>query len=196
MYDITTSGGRRKLSHILNGGADNFTAIWETTEAAGDFAPLPAGTYQAKLMAGLLSTSKSGTPGYKLTFKVVDGDHAGRQIWHDLWLTPAAMAMTKRDLAKIGVTSPTQLDQPLPAVLRCDVKVSLRTGDDAKHYNAVKSFAVTGIDTGDDADFGAPAPTAPTPPLPATSTTDEVAADTAAGRLFAPQSVSPMEDGR
>lgn len=190
MNNDTTSGARRKLSEILNGNADTFRTAWDATEAAGDFAPLPAGTYRAKIIGGELSTSRSGTPGYKLTFRIADGEHVGRFIWHDLWLTPAAMAMTKRDLAKIGVASPDQLDRPLPAVLLCDVKVSLRTGDDGRQYNAVKSFAVTGIDTGDDPDFGTPSPAEPTPPSQPT------AAAGAADRLFAARSVSPMEGGQ
>ena len=56
------------------------------------------------------STSKTkGTPGYKLAFRVLEGDHQGRQFWHDVWLTPAALPMAKRDLAKLGVTALEQL---------------------------------------------------------------------------------------
>ena len=72
-------------------------------------------------MTGELASSKSkATPGYKLTFKVVDGEHAGRQFWHDCWLTAAALPQTKRDLAKIGVTSLEQLEKPLPRFIRAN----------------------------------------------------------------------------
>ena len=71
---------------------------------------------------------------------------AGRQFWHDLWLTPAALPMTKRDLGKLGVTRLEQLEQPLPHGIRCKVKLARRRGDDGVEYNHVRSFEVVGID--------------------------------------------------
>ena len=79
---------------------------WKKTAAAADFAPLPPGEYVAHITGGELYASKTkGTPGYKLSFKVIEGEFAGRRFWHDLWLTPAALPMAKRDLAKLGVTN-------------------------------------------------------------------------------------------
>jgi hypothetical protein len=146
-------GHRRKLSDILNGGADTIRAAWNATAAATDFAPLPTGTYDARIISGELTTAKSGTPGYKLAFKVLDGEHAGRQFWHDLWLTAAALPMSKRDLGKLGVTSLEQLEKPLPPGIRCRVKLILRVGDDGTEHNRVRSFDVLGIDTVADDDF-------------------------------------------
>ena len=79
-------------------------------------------------------------------FKLLDGDHAGRQFWHDIWLTPAALPMAKRDLGKLSVTSLDQLEQPLPAGIRCAVKLALRRDDDGTEYNRVRRFDVVGID--------------------------------------------------
>lgn len=156
-YSATEGGApRRKLSDILNGGADSLRQQWENTEAAGDFAPLPSGTYTARIISGELEASKTrNTPGYKLTFRVLEGEYAGRLIWLDLWLTPAALPMAKRDLAKLAVTSITQLEQPLPPGIRCTVKVALRKDDDGSEYNRVRSFDVIGIDADPtaDADF-------------------------------------------
>jgi len=137
-----------KLSDILrNGEADRLRQTWDETEAAGELTPLPPGEYTAHIIAGTLETGrKRGTPGYKLTFKVCEGDYAGRQFWHDLWLTEAALPMTKRDLAKLGVTSLDQLEQPLPRGIRCLCKVVLRRGDDGAEYNKVRAFSVVGID--------------------------------------------------
>lgn len=144
---------RRRLSDILNGGAESLRSQWERTQAAADFAPLPAGTYTARILSGELFTSRTNaTPGYKLTFKVLDGEHAGRQVWHDLWLTPAALPMTKRDLAKLGVTSVEQLEAPIPPGIRCKVKLALRRDDDGTEYNRVRSFDVLGIDADATAD--------------------------------------------
>ncbi|MGB1885124.1 MAG: hypothetical protein ACPHUF_14565, partial [Gammaproteobacteria bacterium] len=40
---------------------------------------------------------------FKLTFRVLEGEHEGRQFWHDVWLTAAALPMAKHDLAKLGI---------------------------------------------------------------------------------------------
>src|SRR5262249_38203005 len=88
--------------------------------------------------------------------RVLDGEFAGRQVWLDLWLTQAALPMTKRDLAKLGVTAFEQLDRPLPQGIRCRVKVTLRIGDDGNQFNAVRSFDVTGIESLHDEPFAPP----------------------------------------
>ncbi|MBI5863434.1 MAG: hypothetical protein HZB38_02760 [Planctomycetes bacterium] len=138
---------RRRLSDILNGGTDSLRTQWNSTTAADDFKPLPTGLYVARVVSGELFTSRTNhTPGYKLTFRVLEGEHAGRQFWHDCWLSPAALPMSRRDLGKLGVTSVDQLETPLPTGIRCTVKLALRRDDDGTEYNRVRSFDVTGID--------------------------------------------------
>ena len=111
------------------------------------FVPLPGGTYIARIIAGELGQSrKKFTPGFKLTFRVLEGQHEGRQFWHDVWLTEAAMPMAKRDLGKLGIKSIDQLEEPLPQGIRCNVKLVLRKDDDGTEYNRVRSFEVVGID--------------------------------------------------
>ncbi len=138
----------KKLTDILaNGSADALRKQWGETEAAGEFTSLPAGEYVARIIDGELETSrKNSTPGYKLTFRVLEGDFEGRQFWHDIWLTPAALPMAKRDLGKLGVTELDQLSQPLPAGIRCRVKLALRREDDGAEHNKVRRFDVEGID--------------------------------------------------
>lgn len=156
-----------KLSDILhNGDGDRMRRAWDSTEAAGEFEPLPGGVYVARIVAGELFAGKTnGTPGYKLAFRILEGEHVGRQFWHDVWLTEAALPMAKRDLAKIGVASLEQLEAPLPKGIRCSVKLALRKGDDGTVFNRVRSFDVLAIDPPDDDPF-APAKlsTDPTPP--------------------------------
>ncbi len=137
-----------KLSDILGGGDDDrLRQAWAESETAEDFKPLPAGEYVARIIGGELSTSKTkGTPAYKLTFKVLEGDHADRQFWHDIWLTPAALPMAKRDLGKLGVENLEQLENPLPPGIRCKVKLAMRKDDDGAEYNRVRRFEVWGID--------------------------------------------------
>lgn len=53
--------------------------------AAAVLAPLPGGTYEAHIASGELFNSKSGTPGYRLSFKVCDGSHVGQATWCYLW---------------------------------------------------------------------------------------------------------------
>jgi len=137
-----------KLSDILaDGRGDELRRKWNDTEAAEDYAPLPNGEYVARIIAGELFIGKTnGTPGYKLAFKVLEGDHASRQFWHDIWLTPAALPMAKRDLGKLGITALEQLERPIPPGIRCSVKLALRRDDDGSEYNRVCRFDVLGID--------------------------------------------------
>lgn len=154
---------KQSLSDILRSDdRDRLSRAWDSTQAAVDFAPLPKGEYVCRIIGGEPFTSKTNhTAGYKLTFKVLDGEFAGRQVWLDLWLTEAALPMTKRDLAKLGVRSLEQLDGPLPRGIRCRVKLALWREDDGTERNRVRSFEVVGIDT-PEADPFAPA-TAPSP---------------------------------
>ena len=140
-----------KLSDILrNGNGDSLRRSWNTTEAAGDFEPLPPGVYVARIATGELFAAKTnGTPGYKLTFAVLEGEHAGRKFWHDVWLTEAALPMAKRDLAKLGINALEQLELSLPKGIRARAQVVLRKGDDGAEFNRVRTFEVIGIDPPD-----------------------------------------------
>lgn len=139
---------RKSLSDILREGEqESLAKEWDKTEAAEEFAPLPTGEYVARIIAGALFISTKGTPGYKLSFRVLEGDHAGRQFWDDIWLTPAALPMAKRDLLKLGVKALEQLENPLPPGIRCRVKLTKRTEDDGTEFNKVRRFDVLGIDT-------------------------------------------------
>lgn len=137
-----------RLSEILEAGSrETLARSWAETKAAEDFNPLPAGDYVAHVVSGELFTARQNkTPGYKLTFKVIVGEYAGRLLWNDLWLTGPALPMTKRDLGKLGVTSLDQLERPLPRGIRCQVKLALRREDDGAEYNRVRSFEVVGVD--------------------------------------------------
>lgn len=150
---------RKSLSDILHGNdRERIQNAWADTAAAEDFAPLPAGQYVARVESGELSTSKTkGTPGYKLGFRVLEGDHAGCRFWHDVWLTEAALPMAKRDLGKLGINRLEQLENPLPPGIRCKVKLALRKDDDGTEYNRVRSFEVIGIDPPEVDPFAPPA---------------------------------------
>ena len=156
-----TKHTRKSLVDVLHGSArTDLARQFDEAEAAGDMLPLPRGEYRCRVIDGELVESKSGTPGYSLTFTVDDGEHKSRRLWHTLWLTPAALPMTKRDLLKLGVTTLDMLDRPLPPGIVCDVKVVLRADDDGVERNRVVSFHVVAVladPTGDD-DFASPLP--------------------------------------
>ena len=150
---------RKRLSDILlNSDRDRIGRLWENTKAADDLKPMPSGDYHCAVTNGELFTARSGTPGYKLTFEVIEGECSGRRLWHDIWLTEASLHLAKRDLAKLGVTSFGQLEQPLPQGVIVAAKVALRKNDDGTEYNRVIRFEVTGIDPPEVEPF-APRPT-------------------------------------
>lgn len=134
-----------KLSDILReqGKLDSIESAWDSTAAAGDYDVLPKGEYVADIVKGDAIESRSkGTPGYRLTFEVAEGEHSGARFWHECWFTEAAMSRTKRDLSKLGVTDLRQLEQPLPVVFRCNVKLAIRRDDDGNEGNRVRRFEV------------------------------------------------------
>jgi hypothetical protein len=107
------------------------------------------------LRDGQLHRANSGSASYRLTFKVVTGPYTGRTIWHDCWLTDKALPMSKRDLAKVGITSAAQMEMPMPQKFRCKVHLALLRDDDGKERNRVKKFEVVAVEdaTLEDADF-------------------------------------------
>ena len=138
---------RKSLSDILHGNGEFFDD-WDNLKAADDFGPVPPGEYIAHLLTSELSESRTkGTPSYKLTFKIIEGDYTGRRLWYDIWLTAGAKSQAKRDFAKLGITDPkNQLERPLPQGIRCKCLVKLRREDDGSEYNRIKTFSVIGID--------------------------------------------------
>lgn len=173
---------RKSLSDILaNGSRDNIRNLWDSTDAAGELDPLPAGEYTAHIVGGDLETSRTNaTPGFKLTFRVSEGEYTGRQFWHDCWLTPAALPQTKRDLSKLGVTDLDQLERPLPRGIRCRCKLVVRRDDDGNTYNRVRRFDVVGLDP-PEADAFAPTGSPMDPPADGNGKLVDAAPTSAAG---------------
>jgi len=152
-----SSDRRPRLRDIVSGVAADFNKTWNETEASSGFDPLPPGVYRCLITDGRLFTSKTNaTPGFKITFEVIDPPHAGRKVWHDVWLSSKALGIAKGELAKLGITSPDQLEQPLPPGLIADVLVIQRTDDDnGIVFNRVRSFKV--VESGVPADDYRPA---------------------------------------
>ena len=163
-----------KLTDILNGSSGGFNDAWNNTPAAGDFGPVPRGEYECHVTRGELESSRTkGTPGYKVEFTILDGEYKGRKLWLDCWLTPAALAQSKRDLGKLGLATPEQMEYPLPRGIRCRVTVVLHADDNGIERNRVRSFVVIGIDE-PEADAFAPLPAPSVDPTGGVDVSSEV----------------------
>jgi hypothetical protein len=143
---------RRKLSDILRGGSgadwlNNGNGDgWGDVQPAPERGPVPPGRYVARVAEGALFNAKKETPGYKLTFEILEGEHKGRLCWYDIWLTDKNKRNAVRDLMKLGIDAKPKLEQPLPRGIRCEIRVALRRSEQGDEFNEVKEFAVVGID--------------------------------------------------
>jgi hypothetical protein len=180
---------RKKLSDILpRTDRERLSSVWASAKPADDLKPVPAGEYRCQIVDGRLFSAKTGTIGYKLTIEVLEGEHAGRHLWWDCWLSEPALPMTKRDLQKIGVTSLEQLEGPLPEGIIVNVRVVLRKNDDETEYNRITRFDVVAIERPE------PEPFAPSsngePAEPDDSTLDQGGFDWANGQQKDPPTPS------
>lgn len=136
---------KKKLSEIVK----NMSALkqqWSQTAPAPDTdTPVPAGVYVCDLLDGAAFESRGGTPGYKVTLKVREGEFTGRLVWHDFYLSEKALPYTLRALTKIGITRPEQLDEPLPAGLVVRAKVVINKRDDGAERNEVRSWELVAV---------------------------------------------------
>jgi Protein of unknown function (DUF669) len=141
---------RKKLSDILlSSERDNLERLWSTTKPAEDLKAIPRGIYRCRIIKGEVFRSRNGNLGYKLTLQVIEGEHAGRLLWHDVWLTHDGAKYALRDLGKLGVESFGQLENPLPEGIVVNANVVLRRGDDGTERNELKHtnpFDVVGIE--------------------------------------------------
>lgn len=80
---------------------------------------------------------------------MIDGEHVGRLLWHDIWLTEDGAKYALRDLRKLGVESLDQLEKPLPAGIVIEANVVLRRDDDGTERNQLRNsnpFDLVGIE--------------------------------------------------
>ena len=152
---------KKKLSEIVK----NMAALkqqWAATKPAPDTdKPIPPGEYVCDLIDGAGFEARTGTPGFKVTLKVKEGDSAGRLVWHDFYLSEKALPYTMRALARIGITDLEQLDAGLPAGLVVKAKIVVNTRDGGGERNEVRSWELVAVNADANpavGDPGAPAP--------------------------------------
>lgn len=150
----------RKLSDLLTGESrEELSRRFDEVEAAPDFAPVPAGTYEVDFVSGQLCVSQRGVTGYTCVFEISTGEYRGRKIWHTAWLSEASLPYAKRDLKKLGIFNLEQCEKPVPPGIFCTIKVVVRAEDDGTQRNRVTHIEAGGVrqDPTADPDF-APAP--------------------------------------
>ena len=132
---------KSSLMDIIRGDIQQLTPIWNDTQAADDYKPVPAGSYRCRIVEGKTILSKKRTPGYRLTFEIVEGEHKGNRLFNVIWLTPNAIHLAKRDLPKVGINSPEEvMDKVFLKEVHADVVVGRLKGDDGLPYNRVRQF--------------------------------------------------------
>jgi hypothetical protein len=114
---------------------------FDTVAHAPEFAPVPPGVYNARVLLGEFCATKTGAEAYRMRFEIADGPHAGRTVLRTWTFGAKALAYTKRDLASFGITTKAQLLSPFPPTgreLHVRLVVALQLGDDGIERNDVK----------------------------------------------------------
>jgi len=84
-------------------------------EAPQGFDPLPANTYEAEVELAEYKQTKTGKDMFMLTFRVTQGEYAGRKLWTNIVISPespTALGIAFRDLATLGVTAEFLATEP------------------------------------------------------------------------------------
>jgi hypothetical protein len=117
-------------------------------QPATDFEPVPAGKYQAVIIASEMKPNKAGTGQYlQLTFEILEGNCKGRRLWARLNLdNPNAMAVqiARAELSAIcravGVLAPNDSvdlhNLPLVIIVKCR-----KRDDTGEITNEIKGYA-------------------------------------------------------
>lgn len=192
------------LSEILSENARKaIEDTWASTSAAEDYSPMTCGNYNAKLLKLKTGQIPNGKPYLKLIFQIEDGEFCGRRVSKTLWLTPAAMPYTKRELSKIEILQLEELENPIPKHFICRIYVVKEKKSDDREFNNVKSFNVLGFEP-EAADPFAPqanpvpnsTPSTLASPTPPTTTTAQTPAPKAIGRDASSRTPAPKRGGR
>jgi hypothetical protein len=87
---------------------------------------LPPGTYSARVEASRVVWSlATKNVGVTIRWEII-GRFEGEKAWLTLWLSPAALARSKRELARLGVHTVASLDNdpPVPPGALCRLVIA------------------------------------------------------------------------
>ena len=110
-------------------------------------AEVPLGTYVGTLTGSrVVQSVRKRTPGVTL-YWTVRGNGWSHRVWKTLWLSPAALARTKRELAQLGVHALEDLDRdpPVPPGAMCRLVVDEVTHSEGGVERSVVSWEILPI---------------------------------------------------
>lgn len=164
------------LTALFAGSAGNSKPQGDDLDAlfnspAGE--PMPAGEYTAEIVSGKLGKSNSGKPRYELRARVHDGEHAGRAIFDDWYLTREAWWKSAPFLAKLGIKSAEQCRRDFPPGWLARVRLKIESVDGVPR-NKLSDIAIVGRKPDDPPTAATVDPFAPKPstPTPATAASE------------------------
>lgn len=105
--------------------------------------PVSPGQYRAVVIDGRFGESRTGTPVFRVRFRIAGGPYEGVVVSRAFPLTAAAMAASKRQLKKMGIATSEHLRQGIDGARRrivCTIRVShkfLDGGSDAPFIDVV-----------------------------------------------------------
>lgn len=134
--------------------------------------PMPAGEYTAEVVSGRLGQSKSGKGRYELRLKVADGEHFGRAIFDDWYLTKDAMWKTGPFLAKLGIKSAEQCRRDFPPGWLARIRLKIESVDGVPR-NKLADIAIVGRKPDDPSAAATVDPFAPKPSTVATPVAEQ-----------------------
>jgi hypothetical protein len=129
------------LSEIFNNAGGGGLDAFDSTPPAPEMEPLPPGVYIAVVVHGELVQTRSGSDGYRVKFRIIEGPYAGRLAFRTWSFSERALPYARRDLGQFGLTTSAQLLASFPEVgreYRVKLWVALQRGDNGHQYNDVK----------------------------------------------------------
>jgi hypothetical protein len=113
----------------------------------GDFEPIPNGVYVAQIVEGEIANTKSGGVMVKWTWKIEEGEHAGRLIWHNINLVnsnPKAQQIGQAEQAAIraAIGKPTAASTEDYCFIPCLIRVGLEIDKSGQYKPKNKVEAV------------------------------------------------------
>lgn len=101
---------------------------------------IPDGIYKCEAIRGELFESKNKkTPGYKITFKITEGEYTDEAVWYDIYNTEKNARRRKEDLSKLQINTPEQIEN-FPRDNYFNVKITQWTPAE-KTFNKVEDFS-------------------------------------------------------
>lgn len=143
----------------MNPKAGTIVVDVDGTETAGEFPPIPEGTYACKVIDAKLEETRAGWPMPTFTLEVQDGEYKGRRVWHRRPVMPpdgekkGTIAFVKADAEAFGVTLTKSSVLDLARMLTKEgfgkqvaAKVGFGTGDYADKNEVKRLLPISTLD--------------------------------------------------